>query len=346
MQREITEPLRLLTPEGHLTSEGWARFPYWEYRRDDIKASPLRIKEWDYYMVFSHHGQWGISFTLSDLGYLGLAALCFLDFKQGYYHQVENLSILPLGRLGLPESSTHEGEINVSSRKLSLTYTYQRGKRTIAFASPLVQDSQGNRGIEGTIELEQPENLESTVIAISWQENRRAFYYNQKVNCMPARGNLRIGNHTYPLNPETDRGSLDWGRGVWTYKNTWYWASLSTVYKGTSLGINLGYGFSDRSPASENTILYDGRIHKLEEVTFHFNPENHMEDWHFSSSDGRVELTLHPRIDRQSNFNFGVLQSRQHQVFGEFSGSLILDSGERLDLPPTLGMTEHVYNRW
>jgi hypothetical protein len=22
-------------------------------------------------------------------------------------------------------------------------------------------------------------------------------------------------------------GVLDWGRGVWTYSNTWYWASMS-----------------------------------------------------------------------------------------------------------------------
>ena len=30
---------------------------------------------------------------------------------------------------------------------------------------------------------------------------------------------------TYWFSPEKDYGTLDWGRGVWTYDNTWYWGS-------------------------------------------------------------------------------------------------------------------------
>jgi len=346
MQREISAPCPLLDEAGHITTEGWARFPYWEYRRKDIKASPFRIKEWDYYMIFSHKGRFGISFTLSDLGFLGLGALCFFDFERSYYHQVDAMTVLPLGSLGLPAAAEVAGVINFKNKKLSISYKVSPGHRSINFACPELRDAEGNQGISGTIVLEQPEDLERTVIATSWKENRRAFYYNQKINCMQASGAFTIGAKTYQFDPATDMGSLDWGRGVWTYSNTWYWASLSTVHQGKRLGLNLGYGFSDRSPASENTILYDGRIHKLEDVTFHFNPDKHLEPWHFTSSDKRLELTMNPILDRQSNFDFKIIKSIQHQVFGTVSGWVVLDSGQRLELNQVLGMTEQVLNQW
>jgi len=346
MQREITTPCPLLDNDGRITNEGWARYPYWDYRREDIKASRFRIKEWDYYMVFSHRGRFGLSFTLSDLGYLGLGAICFFDFNRGYYHQVAAMTVLPLGSLGLPAAEAVSGDISFRKKQVSIKYTVTTGYRTISFSCPDLRDAEGNQGISGVIVLEQPQHLERTVIATSWKENRLAFYYNQKINCLEARGTFTIGAKIYQFDPEVDMGSLDWGRGVWTYRNTWYWASLSTVHHGKPLGLNLGYGFSDRSPASENTIFYDGRIHKLEEVTFHFNPDNHLEPWHFTSSDNRLDLTMEPILDRRSNFDFKLIKSIQHQVFGTISGWVILDSGQRIELKDVLAMTEHVMNQW
>ena len=49
MQHEITSPLALLESDGSLTEPGWARSLLWDYRRAAVQASPLRIKEWDYY---------------------------------------------------------------------------------------------------------------------------------------------------------------------------------------------------------------------------------------------------------------------------------------------------------
>ncbi len=66
-------------------------------------------------------------------------------------------------------------------------------------------------------------------------------------------------------------GTLDWGRGNWTYKNRWYWGSASSLLDGEPIGWNLGYGFSDRTPATENMIFYQGTAHKLDEVTFHMD---------------------------------------------------------------------------
>ena len=62
----------------------------------------------------------------------------------------------------------------------------------------------------------------------------------------------------------TDFGTLDWGRGVWTHDNTWYWGSGNGYVNGKPFGFNIGYGFGNTSAASENALFYDGKIHKLE----------------------------------------------------------------------------------
>jgi hypothetical protein len=194
--------------------------------------------------------------------------------------------------------------------------------------------------------LTQPVGLESINIATSWAENRRAFYYNRKINCMPAKGSFCIGSATYTLDAQRDFGALDWGRGNWTYKNRWFWGSASGWHDGHALGWNIGYGFSDRSPASENTLFWDGVAHKLAEVQFHYDPRNYLEPWRFTSSDGRFEMQFAPLLDRTSHTHLGLIRSEQHQVFGHYSGTVVLDSGQRLQVPRMLGFAEDVLNWW
>ena len=68
--------------------------------------------------------------------------------------------------------------------------------------------------------------------------------------------------------PDDSFGGLDWGRGVWTYQNTWYWSSASGEIDGHRFGFNLGYGFGDTTAASENMLFYDGIGHKIDRVEF------------------------------------------------------------------------------
>ena len=51
MQHEITKRIPLLDEKGNLTEPGYAKKLLPAYRRKDIKANPLRIKEWDYYLI-------------------------------------------------------------------------------------------------------------------------------------------------------------------------------------------------------------------------------------------------------------------------------------------------------
>jgi hypothetical protein len=108
----------------------------------------------------------------------------------------------------------------------------------------------------------------------------------------------------------------------------------------------LGYGFTDRSPASENVLIYENKIHKLDEVQFHIEPNNYMAPWKFTSNDNRLNLDFQPIVDRNSALNLILLKSIQHQVFGLFNGTVVLDSGKTLELKNFLGFAEDVLNHY
>ena len=176
------------------------------------------------------------------------------------------------------------------------------------------------------------------------------FYYNQKINCMRAEGTVQLGSDTYTFEPDSAFGVLDWGRGVWTYHNTWYWGSASGLVDGVDFGFNIGYGFGDTSAATENMLFYNGKAHKLNNVTFNIPKKNGKEDylkpWTFTSDDGRFEMDFFPIINRASCTDVKLIKSDQNQVFGRFTGTAILDDGTRLAVKDLLGFAEKVENKW
>ena len=168
---------------------------------------------------------------------------------------------------------------------------------------------------------------------------------------MPASGYVELAGKKHEFDASESFGLLDWGRGVWTYRNTWYWGSASGLYEGESFGFNIGYGFGDNSAATENMLFYKGKAHKLSQVTFNIpqgegGKEDYMKPWTFTSDDGRFEMDFVPVIDRAEETDFKLLCSRQHQVFGKFSGKAVLDGGTVIELKDFFGFAEKVFNKW
>jgi len=343
MQNEITKPSDLLDDKGELIQKGWARKLIPNYNREKINAGSLRIKEWDYYAILNHKDLHGITITVADLGFAGLIAVVFLDFKKKTFITNEIMIMFTKGRFHLPRTS-ETGDIILSEKGLSLSFVKKENKRILKF--DYLQFNEGE-GIKAELELLQDPKLDTMVIATSWKEAPTRFYYNQKINCMPAKGLAQIGNNTYNFGRDDSFGVLDWGRGVWTRKNTWYWGSASGKSDdGTSIGWNLGYGFSDRSCATENIAFYNGIAHKLDQVTFQFDRNNYLKSWKFTSNDGRFEMEMEPIVDRNSKVNLLLIKSVQHQVFGFFSGYFKLDDGRKIEVKKVLGFAEEVYNKW
>ncbi len=335
---EVTRSQLLLNEDGELREPGWSRSQIQKYDRRMIKAPKFRIKEWDYYMVLSD--KFAGAFTISDDGYIGLQSVSLLTFDgEPWEHTETVLNAFPMGRINLPSDSS-TGPTKYMDKRLRMKFDVGRGKRRIRCRFDRFC---GDKPFECDIVLQQPD-MDTMVIATPW-DKRHAFYYNQKINTMRASGWMKFDGKTYEFNPKTDFGTLDWGRGVWTYDNTWLWGSGNADIDGNSFGFNIGYGFGNTSAATENVIFYNGRAHKLDDVEFHI-PDRIMDQWQFTSSDGRFEMTFEPVLDRAACLDYKVIVSDQHQVFGRMSGTAVLDDGTEVKVQDMMCFAEKVHNRY
>lgn len=337
---EVTSVQKLLRVDGSLKEPGWSRQLVQIYSREDIKAPKFRIKEWDYYLVVSK--ECALAFTISDDGYVGLHSVSLITFGDTPWEHTETiLQPFPMGKLHLPETS-ERGNTVYRDRRLNMEFAKEDGKRRIVCSFKNFLDG---KTFTCDLTLEQPP-MDTMVIATPWKESRKAFYYNQKINCMRASGEAHFDGKTYVFDPDTDFGTLDWGRGVWTYDNTWYWGSGNGVVDGKPFGFNIGYGFGDTSAASENILFYDGVGHKLDDVTFHIPKHSYLEPWKISSSDGRFEMDFIPVLDRAAKIDVKLITTDQHQVFGRMSGTAVLDDGTKLEIRDLLCFCEKVHNKY
>ena len=336
---EVVTRQPLLKEDGSLREPGWSKRLVQKYDRRQIKAPKFRIKEWDYYLVLNE--DFAGAFTISDDGYIGLQSVSLLNFKEGWEHTETILNAFPMGKFELPPTS-ERGDTVYRDKRLHMEYTVEEGKRRIRCKFDKFYQGKTFRC---DITLDQPE-MDTMVIATPWKEKKTAFYYNQKINCMPAGGKMEFDGKVYRFNNKTDFGTLDWGRGVWTYDNRWYWGSGNTVVNGRPFGFNIGYGFGDTSAASENMLFYDGRAHKLDDVTFHIPEGDYMKPWTFSSSDGRFEMDFLPVLDRAAKTAAVIIETDQHQVFGRMSGKAVLDDGTVIEVKDMMCFAEDVHNRY
>ena len=336
---EVTAVQPLLDEKGNLREPGWSRHMVQQYDRKSIKAPAFRIKEWDYYLILGR--DFGAAFTISDDGYIGLQSVSLLLFGEKPWEHTETVLMpFPMGKLKLPSNSS-AGPTRYEDKRLKMRFDVGEGKRRIRCR---FRDFNEGKMFTCDIELGQPD-MESMVIATPW-DKKHAFYYNQKINCMRASGWIEYDGNRYEFNPKTDFGTLDWGRGVWTYDNTWFWGSGNADIDGNCFGFNIGYGFGNTSAATENVIFYNGKAHKLDDVTFHIPEDSYLSPWRFSSSDGRFEMSFEPVLDRAACLDYKLIVSDQHQVFGKMSGKAILDDGQEIIIRDVLCFAEKVHNRY
>ena len=341
-QHEITTAAPLLDANGDLREPGWARSLLPVYCRQQIRAPKTRIKEWDYYLITDGHI--GLALTIADNGYMGLDSISFLNFDERWEITKSPMRVFPMGKTGLPETS-RLGASEIAASGYALAFYHEDGARQLSFH---MDHFRGKDAIEGIVTLtDEPED--SIVIATPFQKPGH-FYYNQKINCLRASGWVELGTERFVFRPDRFFAVLDWGRGVWTYHNTWYWSSASGLVNGAPFGWNLGYGFGDTSAATENALFYNGRLHKLEHITFEIpfkdGKEDFLSPWRFTSSDGRFEMDFAPVLDRAACTDLKLLKSDQHQVFGRFTGKAVLDDGSELFVRDFFGFAEKVENKW
>jgi len=330
----------LLNSHGELIEAGYHTSLIKTYDKKLVKNSRMRLKEWDYYYV--GNDDYGIALTVADNGYMWLLSATLLDFNLKKEVSKSKMGWIPFKRFNLPETS-EKGDINVVKGQWKLSYKVEKNKRHIEAEIP--NFDQKGRALIVELYLD-PMIKDSMVIATPF-ENKKRFYYNQKINLLKASGHVTLGDEIFDFNGAY--GVLDWGRGAWTYHNIWYWSSLSGEQDGHKIGFNLGYGFGDTSKASENILFYDDQTFKLDDVEFIIPKNdktfNYLDTWHFKSKDGSIDLKFEPIIDRNSSTNIIILKSVQHQVFGKFTGTF--NVGQKIiEIKDMIGFAERVENKW
>lgn len=346
LQHEITESQRLLNADGNIAEPGFAKKLYWQYDRKDIKANKLRIKEWDYYYIGTQ--DYGLCLTVSDVGYVSSLSVSLLKFgDKPFQINDSELGILPLGKVNMPSTSV-SGNVSTKAGTFDVTFNNDGNIRHL-FGK---YENYNNSGKTLTFDVKLYDTPEESMVIATPFDKDKHFYYNQKINCMKADGFVKFDDIDWKFNEDNQAlGTLDWGRGVWTYDNTWYWGSGQMVLDdGNIFGFNIGYGFGDTSAASENMLFYNGKSHKLDQIKFNIPYRNgeyyYTEPWTFTSNDGRFEMTFKPVIDRVAPIDLKVMCMIPHQVFGLISGKAILDDGTVIEIKDRMVFAERVHNKW
>ncbi len=331
----------LLDKKGGLREPGWANTLVFDYNRNEIKANKARIKEWDYYLLINNEGKYALSFTFDDNYYMGLVDCSVFDFETKEKFQCLETKIMPKGNLGLPPTS-EKGDISYKSKTCNFNidrtelgrHIYCKFERCFTHTE-----------CEADIYLTQPP-MDTMVIATPFKEDKKAFYYNQKITCMNASGYVKVKGRTYTFDSSKDFGILDWGRGVWTYKNTWYWGIGCGLVDGKPFGYNIGYGFGDTSNATENMIFYEGKCHKLNIVDFGIPKDNVMKEWVMTSDDNRWNMRFKPFFNDHTDISAGIICEKAEKLFGFLNGTAVLDDGTVLNIENIPVFHEKVHHKW
>jgi hypothetical protein len=342
-QKELYDPSPLLDADGNLVQVGWARQPIIDCNLENARFYPLRalqrfrVKRWDYYGITTP--DFYFSATLAHLGYAGLAFVYVVDLTAKEHH--EETVLIPLGRGIQLSRNSNEGESAFDNGKIRLLFRAEPDERYLAVMWPGFGG--GNLEAEATLHLLPDQESMNVVIPIG----RKRFYYNRKVNCLPADGWIERDGRYEDIVPDESLGNMDWGRGVWEYSSFWVWASASGFLRdGRTVGLNMGYGFGDTSAATENALILGGRVHKLGQLDFTYDPTDFMKPWRMVASDGRLELEFTPFLERVAKSNLLLVNSEVHQMFGTYSGTVLSDDGETVHLDALTGFAEEHYARW
>lgn len=334
--REIVRSIPLLDNSGHIVTPGYAKQNFYQYERGKISANWSRIKEWDFYQVTNQ--RYTIQITVMDISLAGAWTFACFDMLTGERSEAMSVSPFTKGSMGLLQDGMNPHKI---SRRAGDFF----GEITVIENQRRLRIKKGTR-IEADVTLSLLPEQEYLVMAVPFDKPQQ-FYLNQKMNCMTANGHVRADKMEFDFEPDTAFGVLDWGRGVWPHRCSWYWGNGSTILPdGNIFGFEIGWGFGDMSAATENMLFFNGKAHKINQVFLQKDPVDWMKPWVFLSDDGRFEMTMSPIYDNYTSTRVLEVGNRCHQVFGQWNGTATLDDGTVLEINNMMAFCEFSDNRW
>jgi hypothetical protein len=321
-QIEISAPLSVLDDSGRPVNFGWARSPVFNYKTPQLRTPARRTTASDRYIVFSPTHMLTMQ-VLDDgyLGYVGVSVISLKDKKRSTQYYRFPFS---LGSLNLPDSS-EKGSVRIQRKKFFLEFTVMDGGiRIIRLDFPKF----GHRHyLRGELVLTPLPGAESLVTHMPWARQKNTFLLTRISPCFYTEGVIQFGITEIIFSQGKGWGILDWNRGSRPRSDVRWWASACGYAGDDRAGFSVGYSGADSSLGTENAFFLNGKIHKLDQVTFHLAPADWMEPWRFSGNDNRLEMTFVPFQERVERNRMLFHSLNRRQVFGTFSGKVILDGG-------------------
>jgi hypothetical protein len=317
-EREIIESVNLCDCNGYIqnTSIGWSRNPVFNC---NLTGNWLRKKKWNYWCITNDECLFSV--TISNIDYIGMAFVYFLDFKTKKF--IKKTIVTPFGRgNSMPEKI--QGTVTFRHPKMGLYFIEDENiTRIVAKCIDFMGEL-----MEANFKVIYPEGHETLNIVVPL--SKKSFQFTSKHECLPVDGELRIGEKIYFFSPQNTFASLDFGRGILPYNVRCNRATASGIINGRAIGINLGAKWTDGSGMTENCIIVDGKITKLsEDILFEYDSKDFMKPWSIKTSiTNRINLKFIPFYERILKSNIVILKSQVHQMIGHFSGSIETDAGE------------------
>jgi hypothetical protein len=334
-QKELRTPVSALDESGRPVNFGWARDALLFYNPALIRAPHRRITESDRYVVFSPTHL--IVFEVSDSGYAGYIGVSVVSLKDKKRSTQIYTVPFPLGGFGLPGNSD-SGSVRIQRQNSIIDFiVMESGARIVKVDIPKFGH---HRNLRGALVLSGPPGAESMVTHMPWRREKSAFRYSRSSPWYIAEGVMQFGGTELVFTKDNAWAILDWNRGVRPRLDVHYWAAACGLSGGRQVGFNIGYGAADSSLGTENAFFLDGKLHKLDQVTFHIPPADWLEPWRFTSNDKRLEMLFIPHQERIERNRMVFYSLKRRQVCGSFSGKVTLDDGRGMEFQDITGFAE------
>ena len=338
-QTEITASIPALGETGKPLNFGWARSSFFIYSRSLLRSPRRYISEGDRYVLVSPAHL--VLFEILDDGYLGYLFMSVVSLKTGNCISQTFVNPFSLGCLDLSGDS-NSGSIKFRQKKALVNFaSMDGGVKLIKVDVPGFGHSHSMRG---EVVMTPLPDSESLATHMPWRGKGNAFSCSRHSPCYYAEGVIQCGISEIVFTQGDSWGIFDWNRGVRPRSDLRFWASACGQAGNRQAGFSVGFNSADSAQGTENAFFLDGRLHKLDQVSFHM-PSGRLMPWRFTSNDNRLEMTFEPKQERDENHQMFLYSHKRRQLFGSFSGKVILDDGSEFPFEDIRGMAERRKSR-
>ena len=337
---EINDYISLLNEEGRPKQSGWARFPFFLYNPAHIHASRRRVAEIDRFIVYSPTHI--VTVEVQNAGYLGCAYVSVVSLKEKKPVAFHCETLFPQINMLMPMNSK-DGKVRFHTRKAHIEIVPIQDAKLIKADIPLFDK---RRSLRCCLVIYPLPKAQSFVSATTWRRESTVFRLSCTTPSLITEGVVQLGTTEIGFTRNNAWSIFNWVRAVRPRQDMRFWATASgAASDGTVIGFSIGYSSADTTFVTENAFFFGGVIHKLDQVTFQISPSAWLLPWRFTSSDKRLEMIFTPQQEHSNSRQYFFHAMRRRQLYGFFSGTVILDGGAVCEFHSITGFAERQITR-